>query len=50
MTRSRALKGFSDFKKGRRRGARVGFPRFKHRGRGRVSCRFTTGALGVSAR
>jgi putative transposase len=47
---ARALKSFSDSKQGRRRGARVGFPRFKHRGRGRVSCRFTTGALGVSSR
>jgi putative transposase len=47
---ARALKSFSDSKHGRRRGARVGFPRFKHRGRGRVSCRFTTGALGVSSR
>jgi putative transposase len=47
---ARALKSFSDSKSGRRRGARVGFPRFKRRGRGRVSCRFTTGALGVSGR
>lgn len=47
---ARALEGFSDSKNGARRGARVGFPRFKRRGHGRVSCRFTTGALGVAAR
>jgi putative transposase len=47
---ARALKGFSDSKAGRRRGERVGFARFKRRGRGRCSCRFTTGALGVSGR
>jgi putative transposase len=47
---ARALRAYSDSKHGRRRGARVGFPRFKRRGRGRVSCRFTTGALGVSSR
>jgi putative transposase len=35
---------------GCRAGRRVGCPRFKRRGRGRVSCRFMTGALGVSGR
>jgi putative transposase len=45
---ARALGAYSDSKAGRRAGRRVGFPRFKRRGRGRVSCRFTTGALGVS--
>jgi len=49
---ARSLESFSDLdsKHGRRRGARVGFPRFKRRGRGRGWCRFTTGALGVSSR
>jgi putative transposase len=47
---ARALGAFSDSKAGRRQGRRVGFPRFKRRGRGRVSCRFTTGALGVPGR
>jgi putative transposase len=39
------LRNWSDAKAGRRKGARVGFPRFKarHRDRGRV--RFTTGAM-----
>jgi putative transposase len=39
------LHNWSDAKAGRRKGARVGFPRFKarHRDRGRV--RFTTGAM-----
>ncbi len=39
------LHNWSDAKTGRRKGARVGFPRFKarHRDRGRV--RFTTGAM-----
>lgn len=43
---ARALKAFSDSKGGTRPGKAVGFPRFKRRG-GRVSCRFTTGALRV---
>jgi putative transposase len=47
---ARALRGFSDSRAGRRGGARVGFPRFKTRHRARRSCRFTTGALGVSGR
>ena len=40
-----ALRNWSDAKAGRRKGARVGFPRFKarHRDRGRV--RFSTGAM-----
>ena len=47
---ARALKSFSDSRGGRRRGARVGFPRYKGSRGGRRSCRFTTGALGVSSR
>src|SRR5918994_7041208 len=43
------LHNWSDAKAGRRKGARVGFPRFKarHRDRGRV--RFTTGAMRLEA-
>lgn len=44
---ARALGNFFDSRTGRRRGATVGFPRRKKRGRSRRSCRFTTGALGV---
>lgn len=43
---ARALKNFSDSKKGARRGRRVGFPRFKERGKARDSFRYTTGAYG----
>ena len=44
------LKAFSDSRRGRRAGARVGFPRFKRRGRSRESFRYTTGCFGVSGR
>jgi putative transposase len=44
---ARGLKQWSASRSGKRRGARVGFPRFKSRRRGRVSCRFTTGAIRV---
>ncbi len=44
------LKAFSDSKRGRRAGARVGFPKFKRRGRARESFRYTTGRFGVSGR
>ncbi|SQD95481.1 MULTISPECIES: IS607 family element RNA-guided endonuclease TnpB [unclassified Parafrankia] len=40
------LKAFSDSRKGRRKGRRVGFPRFKKRGKARDSFRYTTGAYG----
>ncbi|MEX5632550.1 IS607 family element RNA-guided endonuclease TnpB [Parafrankia sp. FMc2] len=43
---ARALKNFSDSKNGKRRGRRVGFPRFKKRGKARDSFRYTTGAYG----
>ncbi len=44
------LKAFSDSKQGKRAGRRTGFPRFKRRGRGRNSFRYTTGRFGVSGR
>jgi putative transposase len=44
------LKAFWDSKDGRRGGPRVGFPRFKRRGRCRESFRYTTGSFGVSGR
>ncbi|WP_101834028.1 IS607 family element RNA-guided endonuclease TnpB, partial [Frankia canadensis] len=43
---ARALTNFSDSKKGVRKGRRVGFPRFKKRGKARESFRYTTGAYG----
>ena len=45
---ARALKNWADSRHGRRNGRRVGFPRFKQRGR-RDACRFTTGAIRVLA-
>lgn len=45
--------GFEAFwasKRGERKGPRVGFPRFKGRGRRRESFRYTTGSMGVSGR
>ena len=41
----RALRDFIKSKKGKRKGRRLGFPRFKKRGRCRDSFRFTTGAI-----
>jgi putative transposase len=41
----RALRGFVASKKGQRRGRRVGFPRFKKRGRCKDSFRFSTGTM-----
>jgi putative transposase len=41
-----ALKNVTDSRKGRRKGGRVGFPRFKKRGRARDSFRYTTGSYG----
>lgn len=37
-----ALKNYSDSKKGKRKGPKMEFPRFKRRGRGRVSFRYTS--------
>jgi putative transposase len=42
-----ALKAWADRRKGKRRGRRVGFPRFRKKGRGRESVSFTTGAIRV---
>jgi putative transposase len=41
----RALKDFVKSKKGQRKGRRLGFPRFKKRGKARDSFRFSTGAI-----
>jgi putative transposase len=46
---ARALKHWSDSRSGRSKGHRVGFPRFKKKGRSRDTCRFTTGAIKVLA-
>ncbi|WP_101833948.1 IS607 family element RNA-guided endonuclease TnpB, partial [Frankia canadensis] len=43
---ARALKNFSDSKRGKRKGRRAGFPRFTKRGKARDSFRYTTGAYG----
>jgi len=40
------LKNFSDSRKGKRKGRKVGFPRFKKRGKCRESFRYTTGSYG----
>ena len=42
---ARALKNWSDSRKGERKGRRVGFPRFKSRRRHAPSVRFTTGVI-----
>ena len=44
---ARGLKQWSASRSGKRRGPRMGFPRFRSRRRSRVSCRFTTGAIRV---
>ncbi|MEV8630782.1 IS607 family element RNA-guided endonuclease TnpB [Streptosporangium sp. NPDC051023] len=46
---ARALKNWSASRKGTRKGAKVGFPRFKSKHRAAPSCRFTTGAIRVEA-
>jgi putative transposase len=46
---ARALKNWQDSKQGNRRGARMGFPRRKRKGKGTESCRFTTGAIRADA-
>jgi len=43
---ARGLKNFSDSRKGKRKGRKVGFPQFKKRGKCRASFRYTTGAYG----
>jgi putative transposase len=42
-----ALRNWSDSRKGRRRGRRMGLPRFRKKGRGRDAVSFTTGAIRV---
>jgi putative transposase len=42
---ARSLKNWSDSKKTRRTGPRMGFPRFKSKRKAPKSCRFTTGAI-----
>jgi putative transposase len=42
---ARSLKNWGDARSGKRKGAPVGFPRFKSKHRTRLSCRFTTGAI-----
>ena len=42
-----ALGNWADAKKGKRKGRRLGFPRFKGKRAG-MSCRFTTGAFGLA--
>jgi putative transposase len=44
---ARALKNFGESKNGKRKGKRVGFPRFKSRRRAASSVRFTTGVIRV---
>jgi putative transposase len=46
----RALTDFIKSKKGQRKGRKLGFPRFKKRGRCKDSFRFTTGAIRCAAR
>jgi putative transposase len=42
---ARSLKNWSDSKAGKRKGPRVGFPRFKSKRGSTPSCRFTTGTI-----
>ena len=46
---ARALKNWGDSRKGKRKGKRVGFPRFKSKRKARPSVRFTTGAIRCEA-
>jgi IS605 OrfB family transposase len=46
---ARALKNWGDSRRGKRKGKRVGFPRFKSKRKARPSVRFTTGALRCEA-
>ena len=47
---ARALKNWGDSRSGKRKGAPVGFPRFKSKHRSRLSVRFTTGATGCETK
>jgi transposase len=42
---ARSLKNWGDSRSGKRKGAPVGFPRFRSKHRSRLSVRFTTGAI-----
>jgi putative transposase len=42
-----AMKNWNDSRKGRRKGKKVGFPRFKKKHRAAQACRFTTGSIRV---
>ncbi len=44
---ARGFESFWAYKRGGRKGPRVGFPRFKGRRRGRESYRYTTGSMGL---
>jgi putative transposase len=46
---ARALRNWTDSRKGRRKGRPMGFPTWKKKGRARDSCRFTTGQIKVLA-
>jgi putative transposase len=46
---ARALKNWADARRGKRRGPKVGFPRFRSRRKARPSVRFTTGAIRCEA-
>ncbi|MFI6861281.1 IS607 family element RNA-guided endonuclease TnpB [Streptomyces sp. NPDC050421] len=46
---SAAFDNYAKSKKGRRKGARVGVPRFKSKRKARLTCRFTTGAIRIEA-
>src|SRR5262249_62142711 len=43
---ARGLKNWGEARRGKRKGRKVGFPRFKKRGRARDSFRYTTGSFG----
>jgi len=47
---ARALKNWADSRKGKRKGKRVGFPRFRSKRKAHPSIRFTTGAFRCEAR
>jgi transposase len=46
----RSLKGWGDSRSRERKGAPVGFPRFKSRRRSKLAVRFTTGAIRCETR
>ncbi|MEV4378215.1 IS607 family element RNA-guided endonuclease TnpB [Streptosporangium sp. NPDC049644] len=48
-TLARALRNWADSRTGKRKGRKVGFPRFKPKHRTTPACRFTTGTIRVEA-